>query len=59
MAKHSTMQLNKLNYVFEQKSFIRNQIIYSEGDACNYVYLVQDGEFEVTKKIKVSGAMKP
>ena len=59
LAKHSTMQLNKLNYVFEQKSFIRNQVIYNEGDACNYVYLVQDGEFEVTKKIKVSGTMKP
>ena len=56
LAKNSKTYLQKLHYNFEQRTFIRNQIIYSEGEPSDYVYLVQSGEFEVNKKIKYIGA---
>ena len=55
LAKNSKTYLQKLHYNFEQRIFIRNQIIYSEGDSSDHVFIVQSGEFEVTKKIKFVG----
>lgn len=57
MSKNSKSALTKLNYSFEQRSFIRHQEIYKEGDTSDWVYLVKSGEFEITKKIKVQ--LKP
>lgn len=47
------MALVKFQYSLEQKSCKRNQIIYKEGKPSNMVYFVKNGEFEVTKKIKI------
>ena len=44
--------LSKLQYSFEQRAFIRNQIIYKEGDTSHMVYIIKTGEFEVNKKFK-------
>lgn len=53
MSKNSKTILTKLHYSFEQKYFIRKQVVYKEGDKSDWVYLVKSGEFEVTKKLKV------
>lgn len=44
--------LSKLQYSFEQRSFIRNQIIYKEGDPSSMAYIIKTGEFEVAKKFR-------
>lgn len=42
--------LSKLHYSFEERQFIRNQVVYREGDESSMVYIIKQGEFEVTKK---------
>eukprot|EP00347_Sterkiella_histriomuscorum_P012371 403368842 len=44
--------LSKLTYYFTRQKFIRNQTIYKEGDICRFIYIVLDGEFEITKKMR-------
>lgn len=34
----------------EQKTCIKDQILYKEGDPIDYVYIVRSGEFIVTRK---------
>jgi len=41
--------LQKLSYYMQEKSFVIGQIIYRQGDEADGVYLIEDGEFEVTK----------
>ena len=51
--KHwSKNALSKLTYYFERIQYLRNQIVFKEGDQCLKVYIVFDGEFEVQKKMK-------
>lgn len=38
------------NYLSKVK-FLRGQTVYNEGDAANFVYIVQKGEFEVIKRL--------
>jgi len=40
-----------MTYYFENKSCIRDAVLYKEGDPSNYVYIVKNGEFQATKKI--------
>lgn len=42
--------LTKLTYFFKKKDYLRNQIVFREGDYCNYVYIVFNGEFEITRR---------
>lgn len=44
--------LSKLQYSFEEKMFLRNQIIYREGEESDTVYIIKSGDFEVTKRFK-------
>ena len=44
--------LSKLSYFFQRKKYIRNQIVFQEGEPCNHVFIVFSGEFEVIKKKK-------
>jgi hypothetical protein len=53
LSKNSQTYLIKLHYNFEQRNFIRNQVLYAEGDVVNYIYLIKEGEFEVTRKIRM------
>jgi len=52
LSNNSKTYLTKLHYSFEQRNVIRNQEIYREGDPSDMVYLVREGEFEVSKRIK-------
>ena len=51
LSNNSKTYLTKVQYSFEQRNYIRNQQVYFEGEPSDYVYLVKDGEFEVTKRI--------
>lgn len=44
--------ISKFQYLFERKEFIRNQIVYTEGDHADFVYLILSGEFELSLKCK-------
>lgn len=35
--------ISKFQYLFERKDYIRNQIVYREGDHAEYVYLITQG----------------
>lgn len=41
-------------YLFQEKSFYRKQVIFSEGQSeLDGVYFIKSGEFEVAKKVRV------
>ena len=44
--------LSKLYYSFEQRNLQRNQVLFRENQEADTVYIVQTGEFEVTKRFK-------
>ena len=48
-SKWTNMAVNKFTYYFHDKSFIRNQEVFKEGQKVEYVYIVKQGEFELTK----------
>lgn len=51
--KHWTKtQIHRLIRSFESKSFVRNQVIYNQGDQSSLVYIIQKGEFEITRTRK-------
>lgn len=44
-----------MTYYFENKSCIRDALLYKEGDSADYVYIIKSGEFEATKRILHTG----
>eukprot|EP00347_Sterkiella_histriomuscorum_P015778 403355716 len=44
--------LGKLTYQFIDLKTIKNQVLYREGEPAEYVYIVKDGQFEVTRMEK-------
>lgn len=48
--KHWTKnQIQKLMPAFAVKNFVRNQTVYSQGDPSDYIYIVEQGEFEIIR----------
>ena len=45
-----TQLLKIVNFILEPKTFIKNQIVYQEGNVSNQIYIIRQGEFEVQKK---------
>lgn len=43
--------MSKLTYQFKDIPTIKGQILYREGEAADYVYIVKSGQFEVTKTL--------
>lgn len=43
--------VSKLTYQFKDMSLIKNQYLYREGEPAEYVYIVKNGQFEVTKTL--------
>lgn len=48
-SRWTNMALSKFGYDHKIMKFKRNQNVFKEGDSGDYVYIVQDGEFELTK----------
>lgn len=40
-----------MTYYFENRTCIRDAVLYKEGDPADYVFIVKHGEFQATKKI--------
>lgn len=49
LAHWSKNVLGKLSYAIEKVPCIRGQKIVKEGDPADYVYIIERGEFEITK----------
>ena len=47
----SKSALAKLSYFFQRKTYLRNQLVFKEGEDCKFVYIVYKGEFEVVKSV--------
>ena len=45
--------ITKLTYFFKEKQYVRNQIIYREGETADEVFVVKEGEFKFSKKIQI------
>lgn len=43
--------LSRLTYYMPRKSYIRNQVVFKEGEESSHVYVIFQGEFEVTKRM--------
>ncbi|CAI2359767.1 unnamed protein product [Moneuplotes crassus] len=48
----SKVSLTKFCYDHEYFSYKRKQVVFEEGQSSSYVYIVKEGEFELTKKIR-------
>lgn len=44
--------LAKLSYICKEKTFHKGQIVYSEGDSADEIFVIQKGEFEFYKSIR-------
>lgn len=47
-AKWSKNAVQRLLYYLKKESYIKNQIVYSQGQSCNRVYIVTNGEFQLS-----------
>lgn len=47
-------QLSKLAYSFTEKLYRRGYHAYKQGEASDYVFVVKDGDFEITRTKKVN-----
>ena len=50
----SKNQIIKVAQSFSQEQFARNSVIYTQGQSSEYVYIVQNGEFEISRKKKTN-----
>jgi CRP-like cAMP-binding protein len=55
--KLSKGALTRLTYFFKIKRFQRKQAVYSAGDPATEVYIVKEGDFQLTKAVEM--AMQP
>ncbi|CDW85251.1 UNKNOWN [Stylonychia lemnae] len=47
-------KLEKLTYFLQQQEYNRGQVIYKESkDVMDYIYFIKNGEFEMTKSVKI------
>jgi CRP-like cAMP-binding protein len=47
MKKISENELVKLVYAFEKKTYIRNEVLFEEGQTAHAVYFLKKGEVQV------------
>jgi len=50
-AKWTKTSLTKFSLMLKPRKLKRNQIVFREGDECDWVFIVKKGEFEVKKKV--------
>jgi len=52
--KLSKGALTRLTYFFKVRRFQRKQVIYSAGDSATEVYIVKEGDFQLTKAVEMA-----
>ena len=45
-----TQLLKLVNFILQPKQYVKNQVVYSEGERTDTIYIIKSGEFEVTRK---------
>ncbi len=45
-----TQLLKLVNFILEPKQYVKNQIVFTEGEKSDTIYIIKSGEFEVTRK---------
>lgn len=45
--------VQRLSYYFKPVKYIRNQLVYDQGDPSDYVYIVKSGEFKLGRKLPI------
>lgn len=43
----------KLSYCFDERTLKKDQVLYKEGDASEYLYLIRDGQVTLSQTIKI------
>lgn len=43
--------LSRLSYYFKKVNYRRGNIVYKAGDECKFIYIVYEGEFELSKTV--------
>lgn len=46
--------LGKITYLFTDVATIKNQCLYKEGEPAEFVYIVKNGQYEVTKRLTLT-----
>lgn len=54
LRNRSSHYLQRLTYYFKSRKLNKKQVVYKEGDTANEVYLIQKGEFELSKRVIIS-----
>ncbi|KAL4432492.1 hypothetical protein ABPG74_013346 [Tetrahymena malaccensis] len=47
-------KMSKISYYFHKRKYQNGEIVFKEGEAAKYVYLVKKGEIELQKEIEIS-----
>ncbi|EAS03345.1 cyclic nucleotide-binding domain protein (macronuclear) [Tetrahymena thermophila SB210] len=47
-------KMSKISYYFHKRKYQNGEIVFKEGDATKYVYLVKKGEIELQKEIEIT-----
>lgn len=45
--------LVKLSFIFKEQKYKRNHIVFKQGEDCDKIFIVAEGEFEATKQVKI------
>ena len=45
--------VQRLSYYFKPVKYIRNQLVYKQGDPSDYVYIVKSGEFKLEREVPI------
>ena len=45
--------VTRLSYYFKPGKYIRNQLVYKQGDPSDYVYIVKSGEFKLEREVPI------
>ncbi|KAL4476007.1 hypothetical protein ABPG72_007893 [Tetrahymena utriculariae] len=47
-------KMSKISYYFHKRKYQNGEIVFKEGDAAKYVYLIKKGEIELQKEIEIT-----
>jgi CRP-like cAMP-binding protein len=46
-------------YYFEINKFVRGHVLFREGEAAEYIYVVKSGDFAMTKNFEIKRVINP
>lgn len=58
-ATSSKRAISTLIYHFKLLKFVRNNVIFKEGDEATHLYIIKRGEVKITKKVDITVPENP